>query len=424
MANTNKDTDAEVTSNYRFSLYGLILFSLCLMAATAVISSRLYNTTPKVAPVVVAKPPAVVPDVQVGAQTSHKGPWGELITQDIKLERPIEYISPEAKDPQPETWAFHNMDPAQVEALLAARGLTQEQAASQITSNRVNVHETTTYLTPDEDFLLSLPSETRAKLYGSLFGMGVGPYFDSPLIFPNRSIETLYTTPGLNPEDVALLKRLVYPVGNSDRLTDYHLLLRKIPDADRRLVMAKELTKQPAVLVRLHIGPGTDIDKVAAYWGNMENVRFTDLQPMLTALKELPVGGDVSLMYLLPPFARSRLYTYPLPPRPGDPEMDCHWSTFNFSSAEPDNRFNDPKYLSESLQKNFYRIESPARYGDVVMFSNSKNIIKHSGVFLADDLYFTKYGNKYQQPWMIVHLADMQAMYPTVKPQYYRRATQ
>ena len=250
-------------------------------------------------------------------------------------------------------------------------------------------------------FFFPLPSETRAKLYGSLFGMGVGPYFDSPLIFPNRSIETLYTTPGLNPEDVALLKRLVYPVGNSDRLTDYHLLLRKIPDADRRLVMAKELTKQPAVLVRLHIGPGADIDKVAAYWGNMENVRFTDLQPMLTALKELPVGRRRELDVSAPSLCALPTVHLPLPPRPGDPEMDCHWSTFNFSSAEPDNRFNDPKYLSESLQKNFYRIESPARYGDVVMFSNNKNIIKHSGVFLADDLYFTKYGNKYQQPWMI-----------------------
>ena len=57
MVNTNKDTNAEVTSSYRFSLYGLILFSLCLMAATAVISSRLYSATPKVAPVVVASPP-------------------------------------------------------------------------------------------------------------------------------------------------------------------------------------------------------------------------------------------------------------------------------------------------------------------------------------------------------------------------------
>jgi len=55
-----------------------------------------------------------------------------------------------------------------------------------------------------------------------------------------------------------------------------------------------------------------------------------------TRVKGLPHGGTVSMLYFLPPFARSRLYTYPLPSQPGDPVLDCHWSTFNFSSIEPD----------------------------------------------------------------------------------------
>jgi hypothetical protein len=204
-------------------------------------------------------------------------------------------------------------------------------------------------------------------------------------------------------------------------LADFDLLLRKIPTAERRVMMTKVLSLQPAVLARLCVRPDSDIDKIADYWGRMANVRFTDMRPMLEALKGLPHGGAVSLMYFLPPFARTHLYIFPLPPQPGDPIMDCHWTTFNFSSIQPDNRFNNPVYTMDYLQKNFYRIDVPSLYGDLLLYENDKGQIKHSAVFLADDLAFTKYGNNHRQPWMIVRLADMQAMYPDSQLLAYRR---
>ena len=119
-------------------------------------------------------------------------------------------------------------------------------------------------------------------------------------------------------------------------------------------------------------------------------------------------------MYFLPPFACSRLYTDALTPQAGDPVLDCQWTIFNISSIEPDNRYNDPQYALDYLQKNFYRIDAPSLYGGILLYANGKVEIKHSAVYLADDLAFTKYGNNYRQPWMIVRLADMQAMYEVV----------
>jgi hypothetical protein len=188
--------------------------------------------------------------------------------------------------------------------------------------------------------------------------------------------------------------------------------------------MAKVVSRQPAAFVRLCVRPDSDIDKIANYWGNMDNVRFTDIRPMLEALKGLPHGGTVSLMHFLPPFARSRLYTYPLPPEPGDPTMDCHWTTFNFSRTEPDNRFNSAAFTIDYLKKTFYQIEAPSRYGDIVVYVDEKSAIKHSAVFLADDLAFTKYGFNFHQPWMIVRLSDMQSDYPATTPLYFRRRTE
>ncbi len=421
MAKLKKSNESESVNSFRFSLTGLIIFSLFLMVATALVASRFFDSKPK--SFSFANNDIPDPDVQDKNMFTRKGPWGELLTQNIRLERPVEYTSLEIKNPEPESWSFDGMNLAQVKALLAANGLTKEQVEAQLTPGNVVVSATKTVVTPDENFLLSLKPEARQKLYGSLYGMGAGLYIDYPFIFPKDSIETIYTDDRLQSDEVALLKKLVYPVTNAFRLTDYDLLIRKIPTPERRATIAKVLSFQPAVLARLCVRPDSDIDKIAAYWGGMENVRFTDIRPMLEALKGLPHGGTVSLMYFLPPFARSRLYTYPLPSQPNEPVMDCHWSTFNFSSTEPDNRLNDPAYAVDQIKKNYYRIDAPSLYGDVLLYANGKDEIKHSAIYLADDLAFTKYGNNYRQPWMIVRIADMQAVYPTLKPIYYRKKT-
>ena len=201
-------------------------------------------------------------------------------------------------------------------------------------------------------------------------------------------------------------------------MSDYELLLQKIPTIERRVAMAKALSRQHAVFAALAVNADTDIDKIAAYWGNIPNVRFVDIRPLLEALKALPEGGNLSLFYLLPKFARDRLYTYPLPPHPGDPILDCHWTTFNFSNETPDNRFNDPTYAVQYISQNYYQISAPSMYGDVLLLMNDKNEIKHSAMFLADDLVFTKNGNNYRQPWMLMHIPDLLATYPANPPMH------
>ena len=222
--------------------------------------------------------------------------------------------------------------------------------------------------------------------------------------------------PQLNPDDAALLKKLVYPNGGAVQLGDYDYLLNRVPTADRRIALTRVLSRQSAVFAGLVIKPDTDIDKIAAYWGNIPNVRFTDMRPLMEALKQLPEGGNLSLFYLLPKFARDRLYTFPLPPQTGDPVMDCHWTTFNFSNDTPDNRFNDPNFAVEYIRKNYYQIAAPSIYGDILLLMNDRQEVKHSAVFLADDLVFTKNGNNYRQPWMIMHIPDLLATYPASPP--------
>ncbi len=421
MSKPKQRESAQSANVFQFTLAGLIVFSLALVAGATLLGFKLAaRTHPDLAQ------NAFAVDPNDKSRSVHVGPWGELITRDIELERPVEYLTEEVATPQPEIWTFNALNPDAVKALLAKDGLSAAQLAALFVPASVRTDSTGTRLTPSIAFLLSLDAATRQKLCLSLAGQNVNLYLDFPFIFPGGSIDSIYADPRLTPDDVTLLKRLVYANGEARQLSDYPALLCQIPTVERRVALARALSRQSAVFAGLVVKPDTDVDKIAAYWGNVPNVRITDIRPLLESLKALPEGGNLSLFYLLPKFARDRLYTFPLPPQPGEPTMDCHWSSFKFSNETPDNRFNDPAYAVEYIRKNYYEIAAPSIYGDILLLLNDRNEVKHSAVYLADDIVFTKNGNNYRQPWMLMRISDLLATYPAtpaMKPVYMRRKT-
>ncbi len=421
MSRPRQSESAAAANAFQFTLSGLIIFTLVLMVGASAITYKLTAVTrPKLADTF-----AVDPNDK--SRSVHVGPWGELVTRDISLERPVEYVGQEVANPQPEVWFFNGLNAAAVKGLLLKAGLTDAQAAAALAPGAYTETAAGTQLTPTADFFYALDAATRAKLFTALTGLGVNLYFDYPYIFPAGTIEAIYADSRLDPADVALLKRLVYPNGTAQQLSDDQFLLTQIPTAQRRIALTRAMSRQSAVIGRLLIKPDTDIDKIAAYWGTVPNVRFTDLRPLLEALKRLPEGGDISLLYLMPKFARDRLYTFPLPAQAGDPIMDCHWTTFNFSNETPDNRFNDPNFAVQYIQKNYYQISAPSQYGDILLLMNDRNEIKHSATYLADDLVYTKNGNNYRQPWMLMRIPDLLATYPStpaMRPIYMRLKTE
>ena len=411
MSKSPKLAAATASNIFQFTLSGLLLFSLTLIGSAAFIT-HLVGEKPRRS---LESSFAVNPNDK--SQTVHAGPWGDLVVRNIQLERPAEYLNDEVKAPEPETWTFAGQTTESVKTLLLQGGLTADQAANAMAQARL-AGTKRIVLMPSAAFLTGLDAPVRSKLYRSLAGHGVNLYVDYPYIFPGNSLESIYASPRLPSDDVALLKTLVYANGSARQLSDYQLLLCQIPTYERRVALAQVLSRQSAVLAALSIKPDTDIDKIAAYWGSVPYVRFTDIRPLLESLKALPEGGTLSLFYLLPKFARDRLYTFPLPPQAGEPTMDCHWTTFNFSNETPNNRFNDATYAVQYIRQNFYQIAAPSQYGDILLLMNDQQEIKHSAVFLADDLVFTKNGNNYRQPWMIMHIPDLLATYPADPPMH------
>lgn len=79
------------------------------------------------------------------------------------------------------------------------------------------------------------------------------------------------------------------------------------------------LTGQNSVVLNLLIRHKAAIDKPLNYWAlSMSGVLHKDLKHLLEAQRRLPQGGSISILYLLPPLARERLFTSPLPPKSDD----------------------------------------------------------------------------------------------------------
>ena len=180
MSRSRPQESGAATNVFQFTLAGLIVFTLALIAGASFITYKLTVVSlPKLAESFAVDPKDKTSSVRVGA-------WGELLLRDISLERPAEYLTEEVTDPQPEVWTFNGLKPTAVKDLLVKNGLTEAQASAALVDSKEN--NLGTQLTPSASFLFSLNPATRQKLYPLLAGQNVNLYLDYPYIFPSETV--------------------------------------------------------------------------------------------------------------------------------------------------------------------------------------------------------------------------------------------
>jgi hypothetical protein len=348
-----------------------------------------------------------------GKSSAATPPWGELVKYDIQLERPEEYAAFEFNHCRNRDWSFGRMTPGQARQLMTTCGLPMNLIEHALSPKLAKVVDGKFVVTPDEELITSLTAELREKLYAELARQSENHYMHSPFSFPTADFAGVFDGTSLDDATKALVQKLAYRRGERTYFSDLGFVLDHVPTDEGRLEVVKALSRLSAVMVRLQITPDSDIDKLVNYWTTAPGVRPKDLRPLLESVQRRDDGGTVSLVYLLPPFARERLFTFPLHAEFGEAEVDCHWSTMNFFSEDPDHRFTDLNYTSAYIATNYYSIAKPSRYGDLVFVLGEKGDAIHSAVYIADDIVFTKNGRNYGQPWLLMRLKDVVAAYPT-----------
>lgn len=408
-----KQSRAEGGIVIQLHLIGIIVFSAALVLTSVLVTYGLASFRPAgKKPLADPSPPDPVSLAEPAVTEGRNPPaWGQLQTRDIDLEQPEEYVAYQLDKQQVETWIFPGMTPDQVRATMQSCGVGDKGIDRALSPACLTARSPDTIITPDSELVFSLSPAVRAKLYDVLAQFPVNEFMYFPFSFVGNNFDEKFGGGRVPDTVVASLKKLLYPRGGTQRFSDLGILLQQVPDEKERLTLLKVLSCQSAVLARINIWPDTDVDKLIGYWNR--GLQLKDIRPLLESLRNVPEGASVSILYFLPQFARQRLYTFPRPSQPGDPVMDCHWSTMNFFNETPDNHFTDTRYTAAYLQANYYQIAKPSAYGDLVFLLNRDGNAIHSAVYLADDLVFTKNGNNISQPWMLMHLKDLLAEYAT-----------
>jgi hypothetical protein len=354
------------------------------------------------------------------------GPWGDLQEWDIRIEQPLEYVGFEKTTEKGPFWSFGTLTDQGVHQLLIASGCSEDQA-NRLLQTRISGTGSIFVLQPDPETILSLSPETRSKLYLALSQNQSNRFQTTPYFIPNGNVDELFSGHSeFGYKGISLVKKLLYQRNGFTYFSDPEVVLKSLDSEQRRLTFMQVLTGQNAVMTRLLILPKSDIEKPLMYWAlSMNGVLYKDLMPLLQAQKREPHGGSLSILYLLPSMARERLFTSPLPPRADAQKLpDCYWTALNFFSANPDPRMSDNGFASKFIQENYYEIAMPGIAGDLVLLVNPLSQVVHSAIYLAGDLVFTKNGINYAQPWILMHIKDMQGSFSALEPvkvAYFRR---
>ena len=338
----------------------------------------------------------------------------------------MEYSAFESVTSDGPYWNFGGMSPEAARSAMISAGLGDGMADHLLKDCR-NTSLSGLVIKPDVPTLLGIRPESRALLYRTIAAIPGNRFQSIPYYIPGDDPISLFGDHSRIAERVLpTMRDLCYRRNGFTYFSDPEAVLHLLSFDTERREFLQNLTSQQVVFMRLLLRPDTEIDKPLNYWSlSMNGVRLKDLRPMFEAQQRLPEGGSVSIDYLLPPLAKEKLFTSPLPPAAGQERLpDCHWTALNFFNATPDPRMGDNVFAARFISENYYQVARPGVGGDLVLLLDDHNRVIHSSVYIAHDVVFTKNGINYAQPWILMHEKDLIGTFSgldPVKVAYFRR---
>ncbi len=333
------------------------------------------------------------------------GLWGNLEYARIALEPPNEFIPAAGDFFGPTRWFFEGYTPATLMDFFSQCGLPAAQYASLTNAATWSVNPDGVWVAPSDALVLDLAEPARQRIYSVLAKSHANTLKLWPFKARTDSFEAWFGDAGLSAETLALLKKLTYHRGDYLCISDIGVVFPRIATAEERRRLVKRLARTSTLLMKLQIKPDSDVKALADYWAT--GPRSKDIEALLASLTRVPGGMTIDVAHLLPPFARKRLYTFPLPPTnsaAGWP--DCNWTAMNFFRDPPDNRFYDFDECGKELDQNYTKVKQ-AVFGDLIVFYRPDGFPIHIVVYIADDVVFTKNGNSTFHPWTLMKWNDL-----------------
>ncbi|MBI3986615.1 MAG: hypothetical protein HY343_06835 [Lentisphaerae bacterium] len=360
------------------------------------------------------QPPSVRPAtegvIKPSAMKGVAGPWGTLEIEPIVVEPPSAFFSFDYDVAPSRRWIVRNATPEQTRELFSRSGL-KSKAVDEVMKTAIrNGTNNDQIVTPPDTVVLDISPSVRSALYTELGKNPANLLQAKPYKFRGATAYDWFANSELPESVLKKIQPLVYQRGPMLCFSDLHLVLPEIRSPLDRIRLLRTLNRASSLSLRLRIQEGESMNSMLAYWSR--NDRRSEVEPILESIRNQAGGGRLDVVYLLPAFARTRLYTYINPTRSDlNIRRDCHWTTFNFFNELPDNRYGREETLIDLALSEYEEINSPTDFGDVIMFFIPPNTAIHSCVYIADDIVFTKNGVGFGAPFIFEHLENVISAY-------------
>jgi len=345
---------------------------------------------------------AVTARIAIGKEHS-EGPWGSIEAVQLPLMNPGQSIPDAASRLRPPAWFFANWTETKLIEFVASCHLTAPERDAILDKSHWVMATNGVTVMPPTWVVRSITPETRARIYAELSQDPVNYAQFYPFCFPRHVGAGCLRTLGLSPEGVSNVTALTYEQAGAICLADLHVAreLLAAPDFQR---LTDALYEFPAYRARLVLTPDSDIEPLVSYWG--AGGRTNLIRPLLMSLERAPADQTINISYLLPPFPRLRLYTFPAQ-RSDNLKEDCLYSALNFFNDVANTNFFNPEYAWNTIATRYVPVSGDPAFGDLLLLLDGNSNAVHACSFVASDLVFTKNGVNPTQPWALMKLSDV-----------------
>jgi hypothetical protein len=353
-------------------------------------------------------------DVREWASTAMKPhPFGTLEAIEIPLANP-DGTFPDREDrlrkPQ---WVFENISESELTAFLHNCPLKTEEKSILLDKQLWQIVSNGCVISPSEQLIWDLSPLARQRIYARLAESPRNYSQRFPFRFPENGFEERLKQSGLSLSGVEKLKTLSYTNEGAICFADLYSARAYLHPAEfNRLV--ETLCAVPVYFLRLRLDSESNVDEIVHYWGRGGREKL--IAPLVTSIARVPGGGSLNISYLLPTFARLRVYTYPGAWQTENVGAeDCVFSALNFFNDTLNTNLFNRAEQARVLKNDYAPVQGEPALGDLVALLNSQNEMFHVCVYIADGFVFTKNGSNRSQPWIVMKLSDMLAMYESIE---------
>lgn len=335
------------------------------------------------------------------------GPWGKLEFFEVPLEFPTETLSSFAIPSQNVEWVLQAATHEEMDSILLVAGLTSAEISNAFAGCTVIQDEDIFRVYPTTEAVLSMPLETRTKLYRLLSQYSQNRFYRRPVYINQQNLSDWFRGSEVDRDSITDVSMLAYPTPNGQGfyLSDVAYTLRGATSALEERELLQGLLRSSGLIVRLRLSRESLTPGIADYW--TAGYKNKAVMPLLESVVTQNDGSSIDIAHLIPALPRQYLNQFPDTQDGADGRLpDWFWTCYNFFRSSPRAVYADSPDRDRLILKEFEPAMPLNQFGDLLLLNSGGRII-HGCIYIAADIVYTKNSSDIYSPWIFMRIQDV-----------------